>query len=340
MRYLKSLMITITLLAVGYAAGWFSGIEWHKADIAPSRRTEVHLGQNSFGYHFINPLLACEDARESIEDRELRPFKNRVSDLITEKKKKHPRIAAVSVYFREMNNGLVFSIEEKERFSPASLLKVPDMIAYYKWSESDPGLLQRKIKFANLPDLNFMQNFKPRQTMEYGREYSVEELIRRSIEYSDNNAEYLLKRSLSPRIRTKVYTDLGISHPVPRNGESDITIHEYAAFFRILFNASYLTRDLSEKALRTLSAPDFPIGISAGVPGTIVIAQKYGERVSGEQQEIKQLHDCGIVYYPNHPYLLCIMSRGQAFEPLTETIRDISHLVYTEVNRQYRPPSN
>jgi beta-lactamase class A len=339
MNTIKSLPLIVMLLAVGFAGGWFSGISWFKADTASSRKSEVHLGQSDFGYHYINPLLACEDARESIEDTELRPFKNKVFDLIGEKKKKL-QISAVSVYFREMNNGLVFMIGDKERFAPASLLKVPDMIAYYKWTENEPDILKRKIKFVNLPDLNFMQNFKPAQTLEYGREYTIEELIRRSIEYSDNNAEYLLQRNLSSQIRRRVYSDLGIPLPVVKDGELDITINEYAAFFRILFNASYLTRDLSEKALKTLSAPDFPVGISAGIPSDIEIAQKYGERIMGERQEIKQLHDCGIVYYPNHPYLLCIMTRGAEFDPLVETIRDISYLVYKEVNKQYSRPSN
>ena len=56
----------------------------------------------------------------------------------------------------------------------------------------------------------------------------------------------------------------------------------------------------------------------------------------GSNQEIKQLHDCGIVYYPKHPYLLCVMTRGDSFEYLDDTIRDISHLVYQEVNEHYQ----
>jgi len=27
-----------------------------------------------------------------------------------------------------------------------------------------------------------------------------------------------------------------------------------------------------------------------------------------------QLHDCGIVYYPETPYLLCVMTKGWNFE--------------------------
>ena len=93
---------------------------------------------------------------------------------------------------------------------------------------------------------------------------------------------------------------------------------------------------MSEKALSYMSEVDFKQGLVAGVPGGIAIAHKFGEKTVGASGEIKQLHDCGIVYYPNNPYLLCVMSRGDSFEYLDDTIREISHIVYEEVDRQQR----
>ena len=46
----------------------------------------------------------------------------------------------------------------------------------------------------------------------------------------------------------------------------------------------------------------------------------------------KQLHDCGIIYYPGNPYLLCVMTRGDSFGELSSTIRDISDIIYGVVN--------
>jgi hypothetical protein len=48
----------------------------------------------------------------------------------------------------------------------------------------------------------------------------------------------------------------------------------------------------------------------------------------------KQLHDCGIVYLPGKPYLLCIMTRGQDFTNLTSTVKEISALVYQTLRSQ------
>jgi hypothetical protein len=53
-------------------------------------------------------------------------------------------------------------------------------------------------------------------------------------------------------------------------------------------------------------------GLKAGIPANIELAHKFGERgiIGMNGREQKQLHDCGIIYYPKHPYILCIMTRG------------------------------
>jgi hypothetical protein len=47
-----------------------------------------------------------------------------------------------------------------------------------------------------------------------------------------------------------------------------------------------------------------------------------------------QLHDCGIVYYPHKPYLLCVMTRGKSSDDNSKMIAEISKLVYREVDTQ------
>jgi hypothetical protein len=47
-----------------------------------------------------------------------------------------------------------------------------------------------------------------------------------------------------------------------------------------------------------------------------------------------QLHECGIVYFPDHPYLLGIMTRGKDYDVMLTTIRGLSRLIYNEVRQQ------
>jgi hypothetical protein len=69
----------------------------------------------------------------------------------------------------------------------------------------------------------------------------------------------------------------------------------------------------------------------AGVPPEIVVSHKFGERHFEGDVEIEQLHDCGIVYKPNHPYMLCIMTRGHDVRTLAPVIAQISKMVYSHV---------
>ncbi len=318
-------IVMLVLLVIGFASGWFGHITWISEKDGPIR--ETRLG----GYNFINPLLDC-DPDAATARKELTPFDRELRMLIEDKKKMN-WITHVAVYFRDLNTGVSISIDGREKFSPASLVKVPLMIAYLKWAESNPGLLSRKMTF-DMPDSTEIQTFKPAQRLVQGKSYTVDELLYRAIVYSDNSAYFLLYSAIDTNILHRVYTDLGLEVPRVRNPDDYMSVVEYVSFFRMLYNASYLSKDMSEKALQYLSEVDFKQGLIGGVPPGTVVAHKFGEKVFGSG-EIKQLHDCGIVYYPNHPYLLCVMSRGESFEYLDDTIRAISSLVYEEVDQQH-----
>jgi beta-lactamase class A len=281
------------------------------------------------GYRFINPLLECDGGQDIIGDQEVRPFQHTIEayvDGVLEEK----RASQVSVYFRDLTNGPSFGVNEDERFAPASLLKVPLMIAYYKMAEFRPALLKERLLYDGKLDTNRIENFKAPKALKPGKRYTIEELIEMMIAYSDNNAMHLLFNHMDQEYRKKVYQDLGI---VDSETEGDVmSVEEYTSCFRVLFNSSYLNRELSERALRYLAEPDFPYGIMGGVPPGVIVAQKYGERAY-EGTNVKELHDCGIVYYPNSPYLLCVMTSGSDFDFLSETIRGISAMVFTEVDR-------
>lgn len=110
-----------------------------------------------------------------------------------------------------------------------------------------------------------------------------------------------------------MYEDIGLFDQADEV-HNIMSVTEYTSCFRILFNSSYLSRERSELALRYLALPDFTLGINKGVPPDITVAQKYGEHA---YLDVKELHDCGIVYYPNMPYLLCIMTKGSGLHLTT-----------------------
>jgi beta-lactamase class A len=320
----------ILLLLTGGTAGFL--LRGHVEEKA-RENTPVTI-QRENGYSFINPLLECDTAKDYLTNKQLFPFKRDVEAFIENKLDK-TWARSVSIYFRELHDGLWFSIGDVDNFTPASLLKVPLMFAYFKKAESDSSVLTRKLKFTKGDDNNSYQLVKPSQVLIPSHEYTVDDLIFRSIVYSDNNAAKLLRAHVDIGVLSKTYQDLGFTNPNIETEENDMTIVAYSSFFRVLYNSSYLTRSMSEKALQYLSQTEFRTGLVAGVPAGIRVAHKFGEREYVGSDEI-QLHDCGIIYYPNHPYLLCIMSRGNNYEYLDDTIAAISRLVYQHIDEQHQ----
>lgn len=280
----------------------------------------------------IHPLLDVEDP---VEFRELRPFKHRVEALISERLVRR-QASHVSVYFRDLHNGPWFGVREREGFTPASLLKLPIMIAALKQAEEDPAFLRRRVihRESAIRGMNAApQTVVPTKSLEEGRAYTVDDLLRLMVSHSDNRAKNVLVLMVPGPTIDAVFSDLGLSIPDVREPEDSMSVKEYGTFFRILYNASYLGRAMSQKALEYLAASDFKEGLAAGVPQGVTVAHKFGERSLPSKGE-SQLHDCGIVYHPRRPYTLCLMSRGRDLEALKATLREVSGLIYREVDAQ------
>jgi len=299
--------------------------------------TSIRANDKDFLY--INPLLAC-NISENKEFAEYKPLKDLINNFVG--KADPAKVQIVSLYYRDLNSGRWFSSNENELFAPASLFKVPLMIAYLKAAESDPQILSQKIFYSSSStDLNNVEHYKSPIDIISGNYYTVDDLIKSMIYYSDNNAMGLLADKMNPKYLSEVLTDINMDLPsaTGTTPASDfLTVKTYSYLFRLLYNSTYLNRQMSEKALDLLTFVDFPQGLINGVPPEIKIAQKFGERteLASGQVAWRELHDCGIVYYPDHPYLLCVMTKGQDFDTLSSVISGISSLVYSEVDKKYK----
>lgn len=328
MRRMFFIYTALAFLSIGLASGIViaKNVDKNKTDTLSK---EVRLD----GYTYISPLLECE-YNSSVGETEYKPSKNKIASYISEEIQKKT-ISHASVYYRDLNNGPWFGIEENENFSPASLLKLPVMIAYLKQAEVDRTLLQKKLTYKKIP-APIEQSFTPENPLIDGKEYSIEELVNHMIVYSDNNALFLLEKNTDENKINAITRDLGIETATDSTPEDYMSVKSYASLFRVLYNASYLGKEMSEKALTILGNVAFTKGIVAGLPSAITVAHKFGEREL--ENGVKQLHDCGIVYYPKHPYLLCVMTRGTNYENLSLVISNVSRKIYQDIANRYKKP--
>ena len=330
--WLGSLLLFVLGIFAGFASRQFIPLN-------QTRQQVVTVREKGNQYKFIEPLLTF-DVPELDYGAGLKSTKDLIQQSVAEHLRKR-NANQISVYVRGLKSGRWIGVNADEKYNPASLLKVPTLIAFFKLAQSNPEILSREALYDGSFDDNQSEYFKPPKPLVAGKSYSIEELLKRMIVYSDNNAARLLHQNIDEKFLLRVYTDLNISAPGPQNDFDFMTAKDYSYFFRILYNATYLDRTFSEKALNLLNETDFGSGIRAGVPNNILVANKFGERtvLSRDHQPVSlELHDCGIVYYPDHPYFLCIMTQGNDFGDLAKAIMDISGIVYQERIRQFTPP--
>ena len=305
------------------------------------------MRQHDPSHTLVSPLLAAEVGTEA-SFPELDPVKSAMNTTIAQAVAQGD-VKDVSVYYRLLNSARWFEIGGTTNYAPASLLKVFVMVAYYveAGNSNDQSILQKEIRFegsAN-PAVDTPGEVIPHFVS--GRDYSVEDVIEQMIVYSDNDALNTLLDNFDPSTLAafnQIFTDLKIPSPTDQKESSFdfLSVDQYSLIFRVLYSTTYLTPQYSQQALELLSKAQYTDGLVAGVPKSVVVAHKFGvttDPATSTSPAEPELHDCGIVYYPEHPYLLCIMTRGSNFSSLQSLIQQLSTVAYQQTDKSCSTPT-
>lgn len=283
----------------------------------------VNSGKNTL----LNPSI------RNVRRLPMPPARKKVEDLV-QKHIANGDATEVAVYFHSLSTGYWFGINEQQKFIPASLLKVYLLIRVLIEEEDYPGTLKTLIKLR-ADEKQAVPIVTPHKRLAPNGNYTVETLLEQMILYSDNDAAFTLHTRFGDAKLEKIYRDFGFS--AQRDEDDSLTLKQYLMVFLTLYNGTYLGTDMSQKALQYLVKVDFHGGLAAGIPEDVLLANKFGERgVETSYGHTQQLHDCGIIYYKDYPYILGVMTRGQDINKLAGIIKEVSALVYAEVDYRTR----
>lgn len=310
-----------------------------EANYAEDNISELSISQHAIcsyniarlnGYRFIRPLIFAEPSCETESMHSVRKaLEEHIQSL-----KETGRIKNASVYVRLFQRGEWISIEDREKYSPGSLLKVPELITIMKMKEKDPGVLNKKLLFDRPVETHKTATFVTKG-IELGKSYTVRELLYYMIAHSDNNATYLLNRFMDFATFKKVFTDLGLEEPDMTSSEYNISARDFSVFMKVLYNASYLSIQDSEFCTELLSKCDFKKGLVSGIPEDCTIAHKFGEGGDASTQTFN-LSESGLVYCKDKTYLVTIMTKGSDMKALAPIISGISKLVHKELDAYFK----
>lgn len=304
----------IPALIIGVLIGWFIALHYKSSSLQGIQEKRLKAGK------YTSPLIECSEGKP-LPIKNLVNLESRLEEVVGH----YGTDVTASVYVRDLSNGGWVEATNGEVYYPASLMKLPAAITLLKASETNPQLLSEKITTTQTQDLP--QNIITGELLKADMPVSYDELLRHSIEYSDNKANMTIMEHLGIDAIQNVLDELGVKK-LTTVDDYQIDPRIYARFLRVLYNATYLNKDNSEKLLSYLSNVKYEKGIKQGIPKTITVAHKFGERVvESPQGNSYQLHDCGIVY-AKHPYIICVMSKGTSFEQLSKLIGELSQETY------------
>ncbi len=318
-KLLENKSLFIVILVVTFALGWIvrdSFLNSVEEKIYPVR-------EDSSRYQYINPLIFLDNSENVYE--ELEPLKDEVREYI-DKEVSEKRVERVAFYFRDLNSAKWTGVYPDEKFVPSSTLKVATLMVYLREVEDDSNLMTQKLFYKK--NSREKQNYPPSSELKDGY-YSVGELMGQMLIESDNAAAQALHDYKLDKY-TEFYDVLRLPLP-PQELTNYMSPREISRIFRALYSSTYLLHSYSEQALELLTKTKFEKGLTQNIDSNIKIAHKFGEHTVYYKDNTSpdyQLHDCGIVYYPEKPYFICVMTEGKDLKNLESIIGHISSLTY------------
>ena len=201
--------------------------------------------------------------------------------------------------------------------------------------ESDPGFLAQEVVFPG-PEMMFgddsMLGAPDSLRLQRGVGYSYKELLRRVIAYSDNYATQMLIDEETGEGMERMLYSLSAEQSF-QDGTLYVDARTVVGLLRVLYNSSFLSRQHSEFALELLTQSHFPDHLRRHLPTDVVVASKFGFHgfeVSGQLHH--ELHECGIIYRPRSPYVMCVMTRTDRSSPesVDQLLGEISRIIWAQ----------
>lgn len=281
------------------------------------------------GYKYIKPLL---DGEPECESNNLFSLKEEITTYIESIKTKGS-MNYCSVFFKNLSNSEWMVINPSQGYHPGSLIKVAVLLTYLRMAETNQDILNTQVEYTKdntkYPDVNYKSD-----TIILGNRYKVRDLLYFMIANSDNRSTVVLENYMDLGTFKRTFSDLGLQELSFSDTSYRINAKLYTNFFSVIYNSGLVSTKSSEYAASMLTESTFRDGIVKLLPPELKVAHKFGEWGNGSE---KELHESGIVYLDNTPYIITVMTKGNNWDNLSEVISHISKMVYDKVTMPKKP---
>lgn len=231
-----------------------------------------------------------------------------------------------SFYFEYLPGGTSIRIGSDNELVAASLIKVPLAMNLYKAAELGRIDLDKPVAIQQT-DLD--QGYGDLWQKGAGYQLTLREATKLMLQDSDNTAMHMIFNAANGILQEseQSLSQLDVEQTL-HDGRAVITAESYGSVLRSLYLSSYLSKDNSQELLEVLSGSKETRRLTASLPQTVTVAHKNGVYNAAWSES-----DCGIVYIPKRPYILCIMI-GLPEDQSNALIAKLSKEVYDYVSTQ------
>ena len=228
-----------------------------------------------------------------------------------------------SIYYKDLNSGNYFAIDEKQIQTGVSVNKLPIIAALYYLDKQGKLSLDDKITIQKDDVQDYGTGSIRYQEMP--QTYSLRNLAKLALKQSDNTAAHVIELKIGEENVQKLADSWGLRQTNMVNNKT--TVYDMSLLFEKIYKNGITDQARTNEMLGFMTKTDFEDRLTARLPSNVKIYHKTGD---GEGS----VHDIGIIQTEKGAYILGVMTSdiGEAEEETKNTIAEISKKVFDTIN--------
>lgn len=222
----------------------------------------------------------------------------------------------ITLEYRDLITGETFQINSTKSHAAASTIKLPLAMYVIELADAKKIDLNQKLTYRSS---HYYEGSGVIQKDKVGTKYTMNDLIKKAMMYSDNIAFIMLKEKVGQGNFIKYMKKLGATYAYP-NGQNKTSSHDLAIYAQYLYKYAQNSthgKELVNYLQHTIYNETIPKGIKG-----VKTAHKVGMIPMNQVS-----NDVGVIY-DKSPFVLAVMTNHMPYEKSKKVIAGIASTIY------------
>ncbi|MGD6875673.1 serine hydrolase [Bacillus infantis] len=225
---------------------------------------------------------------------------------------------SIAVHYYDLESGEQYGYNSKKAYKAASTIKLP--LALYVMELADQGKLKLSDKLV-YRSYHYYGGSGITQKDKIGSSYTIQELLRRAMVYSDNIAFIMLREKVGRLNFTSYIKSIGGTYAYP-GGQNLTSAYDLALYSKRLYEFSKKSSN-GKLLVEYLKNTVYNTTIPAGIKNT-PIAHKVG------MIPMDLIYNDAAIVFADKPYALAVTTSGINYQHSQQVIAKIAAIVHQE----------